>query len=70
MAGSILAGTAEHRLDGIETALAIVAEGDEQQISAAVDQAERMCFVLDAIQRAHAVTRITSVNGRPLSSGG
>ncbi len=66
MAGSILADTAAHRLERIETALAITADGDVGEIAAAVDQAERMCFVLDALQRAHPVTRSTSVNGAAL----
>lgn len=70
MAGSILADTAAHRLDGIETTLAITAEADEEEVAAAVDQAERMCFVLDAVQRGHAVSRTTSLNGQPLTAGG
>jgi uncharacterized OsmC-like protein len=65
-AGSILADTAEHRLEGIETTLDVTAEGDPAQIAAAVDQAERMCFVLDALQRSHTVTRRSSLNGSPL----
>jgi len=64
MAGSILAGTAAHRLDRVETELAITAPGvDRQEMAATVDQAERMCFVLDALQRPHTVTRTASLNG-------
>ena len=66
MAGSILRGTAEHRLDGIETSLAITADADAETIAAMVDQAERMCFVLDSLQRPHSVTRTTLLNGKPL----
>ena len=69
MSGSILAGTAEHRLVGIETDLAIVGPADEEVLAAAVDQAERMCFVLHAVERPHRVTRRVSVNGRPLDRG-
>lgn len=69
MSGSILAGTAEHRLEGIESALEITADADPEKIAAVVDQAERMCFVLDALQRTHPVDRTTSLNGAPLPSG-
>ena len=66
MSGSILAGTAEHRLASVETTLAIEADHDVDAIRAVVDQAERMCFVLDSIQRSHEVTRITTLNGESL----
>ncbi len=61
----MLAGTAEHRLEAIDTALAITAGPDiaPADVGAMVEQAERMCFVLDAIQRPNAVTRTTSLNG-------
>jgi hypothetical protein len=67
MSGSILAGTAEHCLDGMVTDLSITAPGaDPGVIRSAVDQAERMCFVLDALQRPHPVERRTTVNGHDL----
>ena len=66
MAGSILAGTAEHRLDRIETALEVTAGGDRAAVAEAVAQAERMCFVLDALQRAHTVHRTTTIDGVPV----
>ena len=68
MSGSILAGTAEHRLESMETSLEISSEADAETIAAMVDQAERMCFVLDALQRSHPVSRTASLNGRPLGS--
>ena len=68
MAGSMLAGTASHRLEGIETELEITADAYAEKIAAAVDQAERMCFVLDALQRTHSVSRTASLNGAPLAS--
>jgi uncharacterized OsmC-like protein len=70
MAGSILAGTASHRLEGIETELELTADADADKIAAVVDQAERMCFVLDALQRTHAVSRTATLNGEPLAVGG
>ena len=66
MSGSMLAGTAEHRLDGIGTDLSVTAPGvDADDLAAMVDQAERMCFVLDAIERANPVDRRTTINGQP-----
>ncbi len=64
----MLAGTAEHRLESIETDLAITAadDVDPDVIAALVEQAERMCFVLDALQRPHIVARTTSLNGLDL----
>lgn len=68
MSGSMLAGTAEHRLDSIRTALDVASEADGETIASIVDQAERMCFVLDAIERSHGVERTATHNGQPLSS--
>lgn len=66
MSGSILGGTAEHRLTAIETDLAITADAEVDEVAEIVDQAERMCFVLDALNRPHAVTGQVSVNGQRL----
>lgn len=69
MSGSILAGTADHRLESIETELDITADADPEKFAAVVDQAERMCFVLDALQRTHSVARTATLNGQGLPSG-
>ncbi len=66
MSGSMLAGTAEHRFQSMETDLDIEADVDAEAVDALVTQAEKMCFVLDAIERPHEVTRRTSLNGSPL----
>ncbi len=66
MSGSMLAGTAEHRLESIRTAVDVTAAADAKTIAAIVDQAERMCFVLDAIERSHDVERIATLNSQPL----
>ncbi len=66
MSGSMKAGTAEHRLESIRTAIDVVSDADPETIAAIVDQAERMCFVLDAIERSHSVERTASHNGRAL----
>ena len=66
MTGSILAGTAEHRLLAMETHLEVEADQDPEVVRSIVAQAERMCFVLDAIERTHEVVRRSSLNGAPL----
>ena len=65
--GSILADTAQHRLRTIETALEIHSPAPPEQIATLVATAERMCFVLDAIQREHDVRRTVTLNGEPLT---
>ena len=64
--GSMLAGTAQHRLLDIDTALEITSAAPPEDIASLVAQAERMCFVLDAIQRPHEVRRRVMLNGEPL----
>jgi len=66
MAGSILAGTAKHTLTSMETHLEIEADHDAETIKAIVAQAEQMCFVMDAIEQQHEVTRRSSLNGSRL----
>ena len=63
MSGSMLAGTAEHRLVGIETHLDITTEHDPPTVRALVDQAERMCFVMNAITDTHSIASTTTCNG-------
>lgn len=68
MSGSMLAGTAEHRLDRVGTELSITApDADPGTVADLVDQAERMCFVLDALERSHTVERRSSLNGQDLA---
>jgi organic hydroperoxide reductase OsmC/OhrA len=64
--GSILAGTARHGLGGIETRLEIESIAPRSAVAALVDQAERMCFVMDAVQRPHSVQRSVHLNGEHL----
>lgn len=64
MSGSILAGTARHRLDSMATSLEVEADADNQSVAALIDQAERMCFVLDAIESTHEVRRSATANGQ------
>lgn len=64
--GSILAGTAAHRLVGIDTALDVASSADPAVITDLVEQAERMCFVLDAVEHPHPVRRTVTLNGTAL----
>ena len=64
--GSILAGTAGHRLLDIDCALEITSPAPSEHIASLIAQAEQMCFVLDAIERPHEVRRRVNLNGVPL----
>jgi len=68
MRGSMLTGTAEHRLVSIATALDVTSPAPATDVAALVEQAERMCFVLDALQRPHQVNRQNRLNGVELPS--
>lgn len=70
MNGSILAGTAEHRLHEIETRLTIESGAGREVVAEIVRLAERMCFVMDAITRPHEVARTVVLNGEALSEAG
>lgn len=67
--GSILAGTAQSRLIDVETSLEIVSPAPRETVAKLVATAERMCFLLDAIQQPHAVQSRTTLNGEPLPAG-
>ena len=66
MTGSILADTATHQLTALETRLELAAAAPREVVRQLVATAERMCFVLDAIQRPHTVHRTVVMNGAPL----
>ncbi len=50
----------------METDLAIESDQDADTIRSLVDQAERMCFVMNAIEEPHEVVRRSSLNGDAL----
>ena len=66
MRGSIVAGTSEHRLADVSTALEIESTAGPDAIAQLVGQAERMCFVMDAIQQRHEIRRQTTLNGETI----
>lgn len=63
MSGSMLAGTAEHRLVAVATKLEIITDHDPVDVQSLVEQAERMCFVVNAIVQPHQITTTTVCNG-------
>lgn len=67
MSGSMLAGTAAHSLVSLETKLELEADLEPAVVASLVDQAERMCFVMDALARPHHVERTITLNGQPLA---
>jgi hypothetical protein len=63
MTGSMLAGTANHSLDSLATHLIVTSDAPDDVIISAIDQAERMCFVMNAVTAQHSVQRGYTVNG-------
>lgn len=70
MHGSILRGDAEHRLGDLQTRVDIVSDASEDAIAALLDEADRLCFVTDAIVNAHPVRREVTLNGQVLRAAG
>jgi organic hydroperoxide reductase OsmC/OhrA len=66
MQGSIVAGTATHRLAELATTLEIQSTAEQDEITPLVEQAERMCFVMDAVQRPHEIRRRVMLNGEAI----
>lgn len=69
MTGSILAGTARHRLVSVNSHLDLHADADLVAVNAMITQAEQMCFVLDALESQHTVQRSTSLNVSAVDDG-
>ena len=66
--GSIGAGDAASRLVDVQTKLELEANADEAAVAAVVDQAERMCFLMDAIRNPRSVNATATLNGAPLAT--
>lgn len=66
--GSILADTVKSRLLGIDTALEITTSAPRDEVAKLVSTAERMCFMMDAVQEPHEVRTRVTVNGEVLGS--
>ncbi len=64
--GSILADTVESRLLDIDTTLEIATSAPREAVAKLVATAERMCFMMDAVRKPHAVRTRVTVNGEVL----
>ena len=66
--GSVLNDTIEGRMLGAETTLEIDSPDPPERVAKVVRNAERGCFVLQALQNPVPVTAHTMLNGDPLSA--
>lgn len=64
--GSIHADTVASRLINVETSLNIGSQAPKEAIAKLVATAERMCFLMDTIQKPHEVRNSVSLNGEAL----
>ena len=67
--GSVLNDTVQSRMLGAETTLEIDSPDPPERVAKVVRNAERGCFVLQALQNPVPVTGRTLLNGSPLVSG-
>jgi organic hydroperoxide reductase OsmC/OhrA len=65
--GSVLNDTIEGRMLGAETTLEIESAEPAERVARVVRNAERGCFVMQALQRPVPVTGRTLLNGAPLA---
>jgi organic hydroperoxide reductase OsmC/OhrA len=66
VAGSVLNDTIEGEMLGAETRLEIESPDSRERVARVVRNAERGCFVMQALLRPVAVTTRTVVNGEPI----
>lgn len=64
--GSVLNDTVEAQMLGAETLLEIHSPDGPERVAKVVRNAERGCFVMQALRRPVAVTGRTTLNGTPL----
>ena len=65
--GSIGAGNASSRLIDVDTQLELASSADAAVVAAVVAQAERMCFLMDAIRSPRSVNATATLNGEALA---
>ncbi len=68
--GSVLADTIEGAMLGAETSLEVTSPDPAEQVARVVSNAERGCFVMQALLRPVPVTTRTSLNGTSLAGAG
>ena len=67
--GSVLNDTVQGRMLGAETTLEIDSPDPPERVAKVVRNAERGCFVMQALQNPVPVTDRTVLNGTPLGQG-
>ncbi|SRR2546425_8285629 len=65
--GSVLNDTIEGEMLGAETRLELESQDSPERVARVVRNAERGCFVMQALLRPVAVTAHTVLNGRPIA---
>ena len=67
--GSVLAGDAHTRCDGIHTALSLDSEEPPERIAQLITMAEATCFTMAALRNPAPVALEATVNGQPFNAG-
>ncbi|MBI4608389.1 MAG: OsmC family protein [Candidatus Rokubacteria bacterium] len=67
--GSVLNDTVEANMVGAETALEVESPDSPERVARVLRNAERGCFVMQALQKPVAVTTTALLNGQPLALG-
>ena len=65
--GSVLNDTVEANMLGAETTLEVESPDPPERVARVLRNAERGCFVMQALQKPVAVTTTAVLNGQPLS---
>lgn len=65
--GSVLKDTIEANMLGAETTLELESPAPPEQVARVVRNAERGCFVMQALQKPVPVATTASLNGQPLA---
>jgi len=65
--GAMGAGDALSTLVDVDTKLELESSADDAQVAEVVRQAERMCFLMDAIRSPRTVNATVSLNGKTLA---
>ncbi len=66
--GSVLNNTVQADMVGVETRLELESPEPAEQVARLVRNAEKGCFVMQALLKPVPITGVTVLNGRPLAS--
>jgi organic hydroperoxide reductase OsmC/OhrA len=68
--GSVLNDTVEGEMLGAKTTLELESPDPPERVAKVIRNAERGCFVMQALLRPVSITAQTMLNGQPLGAGG